>query len=152
MSLGINREAVGDILVEDGRAVAFVSKDMVVHIRDNIAKVGNVGVEVTEGFSHPLPEQSTPVEFTDTVASARLDCVVAALVGCSRAKAVSLIEEGLVSVDSVCTEKTVRTVKAGEKITVRRAGKFMIDAIDDRTRKNRTQNRLQRIPLPARSY
>ncbi len=145
MSLGITRESVGDILVEEGRCVAFVSKDVSRHICLNIDKVGRVGVSITTGISFPLPEISGFKEISDTVASARLDCVVASLASCSRAKAVELIEDGAVSVDSVAVLKTAREVKAQEKITVRRVGKFVIDSLDGRTRKNR-------VILKAKKY
>ena len=145
MSLGITRESVGDILVEDGRCVAFISKDVAEHVCRNIDKVGRVGVSITEGADYPLPEVSGFKELSDTIASARLDCVVASLVPCSRARAAELIEEGTVSIDSVAVLKPTREVRADDKITVRRVGKFVIESIDERTRKNR-------IILKAKKY
>ncbi len=145
MSLGIERQTVGDILIEEGRAVVFLSRDIFECVMNGIAKVANVGVGISEGFIYPLPGASQLKDITDTVASARLDCIVAALVNCSRGQAATLVEDGLVAVNSVCVEKTVKTVKNGDKITVRGKGKFVIDSVEDRTRKDR-------IILKAKKY
>ncbi len=137
MSLGITRESVGDILIEKGRAVAFFTTDIVGYVKEQIVKIGGVGVAVEDGFTYPLPGMSGFESITDTVASARLDCVVASLARCSRKTATELIESKLVSVNSVCADKTVKTVRSGDKITLKGKGKFIIEAIDGRTKKDR---------------
>ncbi len=137
MSLGIARETVGDILIEDGRAVAFLNRDILPAVMNGIDKIGRVGVTLREGFTEPLPEGSKTKELSDTVASLRLDAVVAALVGTSRGKALELIQNGLVSVNSLMVEKSVRTIKSGDRITVRGVGKFTVDSVDGMTKKGR---------------
>ncbi len=137
MSLGIARETVGDILIESGRAVAFFSSDITGFVKSQITKISGEGVTITEGFALPLPGMSGFSEFTDTVASARLDCVVASLIGSSRSKAGEFIEQKLVLINSVCCEKTVKTVKSGDTVTIRSKGKFIIDSIDGKTKKDR---------------
>ncbi len=145
MALGIERQTVGDILIEEGRAIAFLSRDIVKCVLSGITKVASVGVSLSEGFQYPLPGASSMKEITDTVASTRLDCIVAALLKCSRGQAATFIEDGLVAVNSVCVEKTVKAVRNGDKITVRGKGKFVIDSVEDRTRKDR-------IILKAKKY
>lgn len=137
MGLGLTRESVGDILVEEGRAVAFLLEDISEFVFSQIEKVGRTGVAVTKGFVLPLPQKSEVSESNCTVASERLDCVVAALCNLSRNTAAEKIAEGLVSVNSVITEKTTKTVTSGDAVTVRGKGKFIIDSIDGKTRKNR---------------
>ena len=56
MALGIKRETVGDILIEEGRAVVFVCGDVKEYILNQVEKIGRVGVNMTEGCSFPLPE------------------------------------------------------------------------------------------------
>ena len=137
MSLGITRETVGDILIEKGRAVAFFSSDIVGFVKNQITKISGAGVTVSEGFALPLPGMTGFSEFTDTVASARLDCVVASLICGSRSRACELIEQKLVLVNSVCCDRPVKTVKSGDTVTVRSKGKFIIDSIDGKTKKDR---------------
>ncbi len=145
MSLGIARETVGDILIEDGRAVVFLIREVVPTVLNGIEKIANAGVTVSEGFNEPLPFHSEMQDISDTVASERLDCVVSALLKCSRNDAVELIRDGAVSVNSVCVDKITKTVSSGDKITVRRKGKFIIESVSDRTRKDR-------IGLKAKKY
>lgn len=145
MSLGITRESVGDILIEESRAVVFLSKEIVPFVLDGIKKVANVGVTLTKGATKPLPQMGQTKEIADTVASLRLDCVVASLLNCSRSQATDLISQGLVYLNSIATEKPVKTVASGDIITVRGKGKFEISSVADRTKKDR-------IVLKAEKY
>ncbi len=137
MALGINRETVGDILIESGRAVAFVSDDISRFVFSQIEKIGNVGVTLTEGCTHPLPTLGKKESFSVTVASTRLDCVVAAVCGISRGQAADKIADGLVLVNSLCATKSTVNVRAKDKITVRKRGKFEITACDGFSKKGR---------------
>lgn len=56
MSLGIERETVGDILVEDGRAVVFVKSEIKDYIVSQISKVGRVGVTLSDADKDLLPQ------------------------------------------------------------------------------------------------
>ncbi len=145
MSLGITRETVGDILIEEGRTVVFLLREVVPTVLNGVSKVANAGVTVSNGFTEPLPGQGEMQDISDTVASERLDCVVSALLKCSRNEAAELIRDGAVSVNSVCVDKSTKTVSAGDKITVRRRGKFIIESASSRTRKDR-------IVLKAKKY
>ena len=137
MSLGIKRESVGDILIENGRAVVFLNKEIADFVFENITKVGRVGVSLERGHNSPLPKAFELVEFKDTVASARLDCVVASLINKGRKNALCLIEDGHVAVNSLVTLKAVKNVLSGDKITVKGYGKFLINSLDNRTKKDR---------------
>lgn len=137
MGLGLTRDSVGDILVEEGRAVVFVSEDISGFVLSQLEKVGRTGVSLSLGYSSPLPQKSTLAELTTTVASKRLDCIVSALCNCSRGAAVEKIEMGAVSVNSVIQEKATKLVMFGDTVTVRGKGKFIITSLEDKTRKNR---------------
>ena len=137
MSLGIKRECVGDILVEAGRAVVFLSRDVAEFVLLNLSKVGGVGVTAQKGYVGNLPGQSTLCDFSDTVASLRLDCVVSALACVSRTVACEMIETALVSVNSVICEKVTKTVCQGDKITIRGKGKFIIADVGNKSKKGR---------------
>ena len=138
MGLGIKREAVGDILVEEGRAVIFVTTEISEFVLSELKKVGRTGVTAVKGFKHPLPESDVLIEASVTVASDRLDCVVAALARASRSAAAELISDGRVSVNSVLQEKPTKTVGEGDVITIRGNGKFIVTSTNGRTKKDRT--------------
>lgn len=137
MGLGLKRESVGDILLEQGRAVVFCAEEIADYIISQTEKIGRTGVKAILGFTQPLPEKKAMSESTVTVASERLDCVVSALAGISRGTAAEKISDGVVSVNSVVTEKPTKLVSTGDILTVRGSGKFIIESLDGRTKKNR---------------
>lgn len=137
MSVGITRQSVGDILIENGRAVVFVSSDIAPFVVSQINKVANEGVTISKGFCEPLPEISKKQSFSDTVASDRIDCIVAAICNLSRAKAAEMINDGFVSINSKTVCKPTVKVSAGDKISVRKKGRFEIVSASDLSKKNR---------------
>ncbi len=138
MGLGITRESVGDILVENGRCVIFIKDEILPFVLSNVDKVGRVGVTVYEGFNAPLPQGDELITSSVTVSSLRLDCVVSALAGVSRNKANELIEAQYVSVNSLVCEKATKQIDAGDVLSVRGKGKFILSNILGKTRKDRT--------------
>ncbi len=137
MSLGLKRETVGDILIEEGRAVVFLCSENADYVISQVSKIGRVGVTLKKGFVLPLPKTDEMIERSVTVASERLDCVVSALIGVSRNKATEKIEQSLVTVNSVVTEKVTSKVTDGDVISVRSKGKFFIESLQDKTKKDR---------------
>ena len=137
MALGLTRESIGDILIEEGRAVVFVSSDVSKYITEQVEKIGRIGVALKYGFQTPLPAGDILADFTETVSSQRLDCIVSALAGFSRSKSEKIIAEGFVKINSDVCEKTTKTVTEGDIVTIRSKGKFIIEALTDKTKKNR---------------
>lgn len=137
MGLGIKRESVGDILVEKGRAVVFLKNDIADFVITQTQKVGNRGVMIKEGYDMPLPGAGVLSSFSDTISSPRLDSVISSLCKCSRNTACELIEDGRVSVNSLAVVKVTKTVACSDRITVRGKGKFIIDSINDLSKKGR---------------
>jgi RNA-binding protein YlmH len=135
MALGLKREAVGDILIEESRAVVFLTDETTDYVLNQITKVGRVGVQISKGFKMPLPNAGVLSDFSSTVSSERLDCVVSALIGASRKTACEKIEQALVTVNSVVSQKPTLKIKAGDVVTVRSKGKFIIESIEDKTKK-----------------
>lgn len=145
MALGIKRECIGDILVEDSRAVIFVIDDIAQFIMSEVTKVGKTGVRCELGLIGELPAGGGFEDINDTVASARLDNIVSALLSVSRGKAEEKILLGLVSIDGLPCEKSSRTVSEGSVIRIRGAGKFIVDSLSGRSKKGR-------VLLRARKY
>ncbi len=137
MALGLKREAVGDILIEDGRTVMFLTRETADYVLSQITKIGRVGVNLKTGFEEPLPSSGELRDFSVTVASERLDCVVSALIGVSRGKAAEIIENSFVTINSVVTEKVTARVTKGDILSVRKKGKFIIESLEEKTRKDR---------------
>ena len=134
---GINRETLGDILVGEGRCVLFTRSEITEFVLSQTSKIGRVGVELTAGVSEPLPEGSNFEDFSAVVASARLDCIVAAAIGTSREKSSELIGAGLVMLNHVVSTSVSASVAQGSKLSVRGKGRFVLDRIGPVTKKGR---------------
>lgn len=137
MSLGIERETVGDILVEDGRCVIFVKEEIRDYICSQLFKVGSAGVKIAEGETGTLPQGRGFEELTVTVPSLRIDAVVAAITGLSREKTKSLFLSGAVFRNYEECKNFSRQVEEKDIMTVRGKGKYMIGAVAGETRKHR---------------
>ncbi len=137
MALGIERDTVGDIVVGNGQTTVFLHQNIADYCFSQITKIGSVGVtakiaDVTEfSFSPRFEEKSA------TIASARLDNVVGALCNASRSRAMQWIEGGFVALDGIITTKSTKQVSVNCKLSIRGHGKFVITAIDQKTRKGR---------------
>lgn len=138
MSLGIKRETVGDILITEGKAVVFLSEDIAGYVINELHTIGRVGVSVSRGIEGELPCASKKQTIRSTVASHRLDCVVAALCNLSRSSADELLRDGRVMLNSIITEKATKTISVGDKLTVRGYGKYEVTSTEGVTRKGRS--------------
>ncbi len=145
MAQGIERSCVGDILIGSGRCVFFCRNTVTSALLMDISKIGGVGVSLFRGYSEPLPAAHSFRPVNLTIASARLDCITAALAATGRTHAGELIAAGEVLINSVICKKVSQTVNPGDRITVRGIGKFVIDDLGNVTRKGR-------LILSARKY
>ena len=137
MSLGIERETVGDILVEDGRCVVFVKTEIKDYITSQIFKIGNVGVKISDADLSALPQGRGTEELTFTVSSLRLDNIVAAVTGLSREKTKNLILSGNVSLNFIQCQNVSQSIKEQDKLTIRGKGKYEISGVLGETKKHR---------------
>ena len=137
MSLGIERETVGDILIEDGRCVTFVKSEMKDYIVSQISKIGNVGVKVCDANLQKLPQGRGFEEKFYTVSSLRLDNIVAAVANYSREKTRTVILSGNVCVNYFEENNVSRNLKEKDVFSVRGIGKFVLNCVLGFSKKGR---------------
>ena len=137
LNLGIVRETLGDILIEEGRCVFFCRSEISDFLLSQTEKIGGVGVRLSPGAERPFPALHRFREFTAVVASARLDCVVAAAVGTSREKAAEKIRSGLVMLNHKAVCSPSAAVIEGNRVSIRGTGRFILDAVGPVTKKGR---------------
>lgn len=137
--LGIKREMIGDILVRSDGADVIVLKKIAEFLLHHYEKAGRVclNVKIMPIESLIIPEVRFEVK-RDTVASLRLDNVIASAFSLSRSKAAEAINEGIVFINGLECDKTDRLVKEGDKLVLRGKGKAMLETIGGITRKDRT--------------
>lgn len=137
MSLGIERETVGDILVEDGRTIVFVKSELKDYIVSQISKIGNVGVKICDADLSKLPKGRGTEELSLVVSSLRLDNIVAGVTGLSREKTKSLILTGNVSLNYIQTMNISQPTFVGDVLIIRGKGKYILNAVMGETKKGR---------------
>lgn len=147
LGLGLERDAIGDIAVQnDHEAVVFCPAHLIPFIKEHLSKVARDTVRCRE---------YTPDErFTDgksyapmhaTVASARLDCIVAALTNLSREAAQTAVRSGLVEVDFECEERVDLILVPPTTLSIRGYGRFILRAFEGETRKGRMRVRADKL-------
>ena len=73
-----------------------------------------------------------------SVASLRLDSVLGAAFGLSRAKALETVRSGIVFVNGLEVQKPDYTVEEGDKIVLRHKGRVVLRSVGGKTGKGRT--------------
>lgn len=134
---GVDRAAVGDILVEDGRCVLFCREEISGFLCAQLEKVGGAGVRFSQGAREPLPPAHRFLEFSSVIASARLDCAVAAAAGISREKAAALIRSKQVALNHEDVFDPDAAVGGGDILSIRGKGRFAVDRVGPQTKKGR---------------
>ena len=137
MSLGIKRDKVGDILCQEGLAVVFAEETIAAYLSQQITKIGGEGVSVVLGYADELPAFHSFLPLRSTIASARLDAAVKSLLGCSRADAAQMITAGLVMLNHTPTLHISEDIQAGDIVSIRGKGRFILDEIGTQTQKGR---------------
>lgn len=139
LGLGLERAVVGDIAVTDEHsAIVFCDARIAPFLLSELSAVGSDKVKV-KSFAL-TPELSLPRSFealSDTVASPRLDAVVASLARLSREGARQALARGLVELDYEVCDKPDRTVSEGAIISIRGQGKFIVRSLSGLTKKGR---------------
>lgn len=147
LGLGIERDALGDVAVQDEHsAVVFCPRTLAQFLTESLERVGADAVRVQpyvpdEGFTDGKRYQ--PI--SDTVSSARLDCVVAALCNLSRDAAQTAVRTGNVEVDFETAERTDLILAPPVTLSVRGYGRFVLRSFDGQTRKGRLRMRADRL-------
>lgn len=143
LGLGLTRSVMGDILLcgeEQREAVVLCESGVVPFLLTHLERVGNDKVTISLVDADELrticPERRM-IPISDTVASARLDCVVAALCRLSREKARECVERELVELNFEKETRPDRTVEAPAILSVRGVGRYRVLSLGEKTKKGR---------------
>ena len=144
LGLGIERRVIGDILTGEGEAFLFCEPGMAEFLKTELTSVGRAAVAVSvceNPRDIPPPKEE---EITGTVASVRLDAVIALAFRASRNSLTALTEAGKVFVNGRMITSNSLILNPGELISVRGMGKFRFDQILSGTKKGRHLIRVYR--------
>lgn len=137
LNLGIDRNQIGDILVEGQEAwilcreqIASFITDQLTQVRHNVVICQTVPLERL----HYTPRYK---EVTGSIASLRLDSLVSLAFGLSRSKAAERVKEEQVFVNGKLTVSSAFEPAEGDLISVRKLGKFRYKGFVNKTKKGR---------------
>lgn len=138
MAAGIARETLGDICVGKGSCDFFVTSEITPYILQNFTSAGRTKLRLER---IPLKEAAIPEpevkEIRDTLASLRLDSVIASGFRIGRSLAAQYVSAGKAAIDGLPCEKPDKAVTEGMKISVRGLGKLRLAAVNGKTKKDR---------------
>lgn len=136
MNLGLERSVLGDIMTEGQTAYVYCKENMAEYIMDNLTMVKHTAVSVSRVNENVeiVPEFE---EIRGSVATPRLDSVLALAFHGSRSGLSGLIEGKKVFVNSRLIESNSYQLKNGDVVSVRGYGKFIYNEMIGTTKKGR---------------
>ncbi len=149
LALGIERSVIGDIAVSDDcHAVIFADDTMTSYLLTSLERIGNDKVKcapLSQSEALHIPDSRRYETYSDTVASLRLDGIIAAACNLSRDKAKALISGGMVDVDFRPTDAPDLLLWAGAVLSVRGYGRYIFDTTDGTSKKGRIRIRIKKL-------
>lgn len=145
MGSGVARESIGDICVGVGVCDFFVAEEIAPYLLQNFTSAGRTKFRLSaialSDVSIPEPEVKV---IKDTLASLRLDSVIASGFRIGRALAAQYVAAGKAAIDGLPCEKPDKAVAEGSKISLRGSGKIKLAKIGGQTKKNRISVEIHR--------
>lgn len=145
LSLGLKRELFGDILVGGSGCQVVLHAHALPFVLANWTSVGPVGIEIRQIDLEALqPPEREKTERTATVATLRLDAIVAAAYGLSRAKATELIKSGKVKLNHRPEVRPDRQLEEGAMLSLAGLGRAELQSVGGASKSGRVFIRVGR--------
>lgn len=146
MAAGLRRDAVGDLLVNDGGCDLILLKTIVPYVRESLIRAGHSSLQLEEIAQDALcvPEQKFK-EIRATAASLRLDAVAGEAFSVSRSRAADAIRAGAVSLDHLVCTKPDASVAEGAVLAWRGLGKAVLTEAGGLSKKGRVILKIRRF-------
>lgn len=137
MNLGIERCKLGDILIEDGKAILFAKEELAGYIMEHLTRIRHTTVKTSILSAFEDSYEPRYEELKGTVASVRLDTVLSLAYPLSRSKITGLIEGARVFVNGKLVTSNGYRLKEGDILSVRKMGRIGYNSILSETKKGR---------------
>lgn len=138
MSLGLTRRKLGDIVLGEGMCQVLCLAETAPILLSQWSSIGRYPISLVEKPLGDLVQvEEKTKEIHSTVASLRLDSMVATGFSLSRSKAQSLIQGGRVAVNHRECSKGDKLVEEGDLLTCRGLGKCQVVTVGGQSRKGR---------------
>lgn len=137
MSLGIERDKLGDLLVTDDVMLFFAHESIVPYLLEQLSSVRHTVVTLELQTARTIDYTPEFEEKEAIVTSNRLDSVIAAICHQSRAAALRMIQEGKISVNGAESLHNTYYCKQGDLLSIRGFGKVRFGETLGVTKKDR---------------
>ncbi len=137
MNLGIERDQIGDILTGDDVAYVFATFEIAQMICKELIRIRHTSVKCEVVNSSECDIRPKFEEISGSVASERIDAILAFVYHLSRSEAQKLIESESVFIDGRVAYSGGYDLKDGARVSVRGHGKFIYLGTTNTTRKGR---------------
>ena len=138
LNLGIERDVIGDIIVKEHSAYVFALEEMADYICSGLERVRHTAVKCS--ISEEVPADCLPKlrEENVTVASPRLDAIIAKLYHLSRGEAKKLFDSEKITVNGKLCKNPETVLKENSRVSVRGYGKLEYRGEEHTTKKGKT--------------
>jgi len=137
LNLGIERSKIGDIIIQEKQAFVFCHESLCDFIVLELTKIKHTTVKCNRIVAEFLDVQPNLKAIQGTIASIRLDTVMAMVLNGSRSSLVGLIEGGKVFVNGKLITSNGYNLSAEDIVSVRGQGRFKYKGILKETKKNK---------------
>ncbi|WP_029231363.1 YlmH/Sll1252 family protein [Butyrivibrio sp. VCB2006] len=137
MNLGIERDQIGDILAGDKESYVFTTPDIANMLEKELIRIRHTSVRSQIVNTAECDIKPKFEEISGSVASERIDAILAFVYHLSRSEAQKLIESESVFIDGRTAYSGGYDLKAGARVSVRGHGKFIYQGTTNTTRKGR---------------
>lgn len=137
MNLGIKREMIGDILVQDTSITVFCVNAVTGFVIENCSIIRHTPVSCRQAEISDINYEPTFIEKEGIVSSLRLDTILADICKLPRNAAQKLISEGNACINARKIEQNGYNCQTGDVLSVRHYGKFLIGPVGGTTKKGR---------------
>ena len=137
MNLGIQRYKIGDILIDGKDCHIFCMEDMADYLCQELRFVRRTNLTLTRVPLEAFEVQPRFETISGSVASERLDCILALAWKLSRSKITPYIEGEKVFVNGRLALSNSQILKAGDIVSLRGLGKFVYRGVENQTKKGR---------------
>ena len=144
MNLGIERNTLGDLLVQDNECYLFCHEKIADYICEELTKVKHTSIICSITEPDVSLVQKNPVKYEILVSSLRIDTAVAKVYQLSRSKTTDLFREKKIFVNGRLQENNSCLLKEGDTVTARGYGKFVFAKLLSVTKKEKLRLEIEK--------
>ncbi len=126
--LGLTKEVLGDIFVEQKKIVFAVLNKVVPLIDNELKQIGNKVISLRK-INEIILEEVHEEVFTIFVSSLRMDSILSRIIPCSRKVAIDYLKEHKVLCNYQEAKNANQILKEGDILSIRHVGKFRLGQV-----------------------